>query len=246
MFRQLKISMVTIGVCLSWFGAEASLIDINDGGYHEINWSKPWGYADNIHLDWGYPGVGTKAKVVSGARIASIYGGGDSIVTLEGGEVFFSVGVSDRSAATITGGVMGHVIGAGKGNIIFSGGLINGDLESYVSSKVIIQGGTMGNAKACGASTIDIYGGQIDWGIYAIQDSIITIWGSKFSLDGISVSYGPITATSGTITGTLSSGEIINVPFDSLDNASIILVPEPASVLLLGLGGLFLRRKARL
>ena len=54
---------------------------------------------------------------------------------------------------------------------------------------------------------------------------------------------------SGTITGTLADGTALDNPFtvynigDFAGTADIIVVPEPATLLLLSLGGLFLRKR---
>ena len=61
-------------------------------------------------------------------------------------------------------------------------------------------------------------------------------------IDGIPADYGQITAPSGTLTGMLSSGEPISTDFCIYDDASIVLVPEPATVLLLTFGVLLLRK----
>ena len=47
------------------------------------------------------------------------------------------------------------------------------------------------------------------------------------------------------MTGTLLSDDPINTQFRISENAKIVLVPEPATLLLLGLGGLALLRDRR-
>jgi len=47
------------------------------------------------------------------------------------------------------------------------------------------------------------------------------------------------------LTGTLLSGDPINNQFRIGNNAKIVLVPEPATIVLLGLGGLALLRRRR-
>jgi hypothetical protein len=44
------------------------------------------------------------------------------------------------------------------------------------------------------------------------------------------------------LTGTLLSGEIINTSFERYGDAQILIIPEPATLLVFGFGGLALRR----
>ena len=66
------------------------------------------------------------------------------------------------------------------------------------------------------------------------------IHGSDFNLP-----FGDITATSGTLTGILADGTPLNVDFGRASTATITLVPEPSTALLLaaGLVGLATRRR---
>jgi len=91
--------------------------------------------------------------------------------------------------------------------------------------------------------------------LWLSDQSLIQIFGYDFSVDGQPFSYGELTSILGGdpydepfrhLTGTLLSGEAIDCDFRIGDDAKIILaIPEPATVLLLGLGGLALRRKCR-
>jgi len=238
-----KIYAVMMVVLLWWSCAEAVIVDINDGGFHEINWSKPAGYEDSVEVDEGCPGIGTNVKVVSGARIAGISGFEDSSITIQGGEIVFSVIFGSRSTGTIAGGVMGGVMGVDNSRITFEGGQINGSLASYGNCEAIVQGGVVSELRSDGESRVTVYGGQIGWAVYATQNSVITIYGSDFAVDESSVSYGPINISSGVLTGILAGGETINSDFYIYESATIMLVPEPGTVLLLGLGVVMLRRK---
>ena len=89
----------------------------------------------------------------------------------------------------------------------------------------------------------------------AASEGIMTIYGLDFAVDGQSVGYGELTSIFGGrnsnepyrhLTGTLFSSESIANDFRIGDNAKIVLVPEPATLFLLGLGAVMLRRKARL
>ena len=80
----------------------------------------------------------------------------------------------------------------------------------------------------------------------AYNSSQITFEGFDFAIDGVPVPYGVYYASDyddGVITGTLNNnGQLFN-HFSIYDNASIILTPEPTTLLLLGLGGLIFRKR---
>jgi hypothetical protein len=89
--------------------------------------------------------------------------------------------------------------------------------------------------------------------------SLITLDGYNFQVNGQSIGYGAMASDyavpgsdhygnpclTGTITGTLVNGNILNNQFYIFDEADITFVPEPATILLLGLGSSALLRKRR-
>jgi len=82
-------------------------------------------------------------------------------------------------------------------------------------------------------------------GFRSYGSSEVFIHGSDFQLDGVPVGYGPVTRPIGFLSGDLLYGRI-NALYAISDSAAVTLVPEPASLGLLALGGvaLILRRKA--
>ena len=86
---------------------------------------------------------------------------------------------------------------------------------------------------------INIFGGSIG-GVVALGSGTITIAGIGFNLP-----LGNITATSGTLTGVLLDGSALSVTFGRASTATIMLVPEPSTALLLATELLVLARKRR-
>jgi hypothetical protein len=155
---------------------------------------------------------------------------------------------------------------------LFSGSKIAAALETYGYSSVEIDNGTIGwqlvalgssNVRLYNAnigegiwaqenSRIDIYGGQInnhiDNGFHAHNNAIITLYGTFDAPYGAlpkgSPAYENRSIPSGHITGVLANGDTIDHYYFVFDNANIILapIPEPATIVLLGLGGLLVRK----
>ena len=135
-----------------------------------------------------------------------------------------------------------------------SGGSIGYDLLTWDNSQAVISGGLIASEiYAFGDSYIEIYGSTITDVINVRENSLVEIYGSNFAVDGIPVDYGQITVgtinelgmLTGTLTGTLDSGELINNAFNIDPDATIYIVPEPATLLLFCVGSLWLRRRYR-
>jgi hypothetical protein len=95
------------------------------------------------------------------------------------------------------------------------------------------------------SSTVNIHGGQIaDW-LYATDSSVVNIYGYDFE-------YSPDTGSrnGGQLTGYWSDGSpfkinfLDNITFGSTYYDYVVLIPEPSTLLLLGLGAVMLKRKS--
>ena len=106
---------------------------------------------------------------------------------------------------------------------------------------------------AQGYAQILLSGGLINGAIYAgannpQQYGVITIEGNNFAINGSSVGYGILDTggqsfVHGTLTGNFAKGGLLNNEFYIYGDSSIILIPEPATLILLGLGAAMVKRK---
>ncbi len=232
----LLVVMFVPGICA------AMLYD--DGGTHVVDFNLD----QSVEVRPGPAGATTTFILEDGGRIIGI-NAENSDIQLYGGEVYlggvdiavssslfmsdgivnYTMHLSDCSSAEITGGRIGDLSVSGTCNAEMSGGRIEGPVNTSNDA------------------TFDIFGGVIFGLVTASHNSVVTIHGSNFQIGGVDVPMGVIPYyPSGPqrITGTLLSG-------DSFDNdlshngGIFMLIPEPGTALLLGVGlmGLAARRK---
>lgn len=227
---------------------EADLVwmDFCDGQVHEINSGNSTGEEEIVRVDYGYPGMGTTLNVVTGGKIAEdllVFENGKA--NIMNGEITKNLFVFDDSRAVVYGGTIGEgLFSGGNSWVTVLGGIVGIEVDALENSRIDISGGIFNYVIAGGYGELNISGGTFKNELTVIDDSIMTIYGTGFAINGLSVGYGPITASSGILTGTLASGELINNNF-ICENANIVLVPEPGTVLLLGLGALAMRKRIR-
>jgi hypothetical protein len=137
--------------------------------------------------------------------------------------------------------------------IIISGGSVSRMFVNDGGQVDMFDGGVLSFLQINGAddSKMNIFGGQITSDIQVVSNGVLTIYGSDFAINGVPFGYGEIPfslyppAYDHHLTGVLANGGYIRSNFYLQDqNCKIVLVPEPSTLLLLGLGVLILRRKS--
>ena len=161
------------------------------------------------------PGAATEVQVVVGGVVADLSALDSSTVTLSGGTVA-SLSASGSSTVTVSGGtVTFSVAGSGNSSVMLSGGAVSDKLLALESASVTLSGGTVSNE------------------LLAYQSSTITIVGRDFEVDGSPQPYGDLSAQSGTLTGTLASGDPVDNAFQQgggIYTGTITLVAGPLPV----------------
>lgn len=169
----------------------------------------------------------------------NIYGGtithlsilDESQANLYYGTIEWSVYVRNDSQMTIYDGTIGGYLYGKENSIIdISGGSISESVTAEDNSQITISGGTVDSLLGIEST-----------------NALVSIIGYDFILDGHSV-YGEIMNTSnevksGHVTGTYFGGASIDLDIQMQPNTSIMFIPEPSTLLLLGIGAVMLRRK---
>jgi hypothetical protein len=233
-------------VVLLYCDYAAAVLVFNDGGTHIINYA----VYEPVYVDQSAPGVGTKVDLLDGGLIqAWIDAHQDSRVNILGGRVSGSVNAYGASHIAVVGGEIGGPVYCRENSRLdISGGSMGAWVQSLSSSEVTISGGEINLfVEAWDNSRVTISGGTIGGRIAAIRDGLITLVGSNFAVNGTPVGYGDFAsdyAINGTLTGILANGDILNNTFSLIHpGADITFIPEPGTILLLGLGGLGVLRK---
>jgi hypothetical protein len=201
----------------------------------------------------------------------SFFGSITTVNLLSGGAIEYDLKVYDNSQVNIFDGTIGDDLSAyDSSHVDIYGGWLSNNLNVYNNSRVNVYDGTIGDdLSAHDNSQVYIYGGLINvlWtyhnsNVYISggriggeicaygDDSTITFVGSNFAINGASVEYGVFDTSGldwvhGTLTGTLSSGDELNNEVYIYRDSHIVLIPEPATLFLLGLVAVILRSKQR-
>ena len=193
-------------------------------------------------------GNGSSYIKVTGGEIAA--GGEASLEMSETSELLFAGGqvqsdlrVEDSAFAKITGGNIKRLLLFDYGEAEITEGTIG--YVSWDNAALLHQ-----------QSITHVYGGDFIGEIrlganpnWLDESCELFVYGTNFTINGSPVEYGTYINLNGQnytdyyLTGTLLSGEAISNNIYLYDDTSLVLTPEPATVLFLGLGGLLLLRR---
>jgi hypothetical protein len=202
----------------------AGYLDFDGGGVEEINY-----YTDqDVRVgfnDPSDPSVETHLDIVTDGDVVSEY-----------------IKLFNNSSMTLNGGKVQGIWAFGNSQV----NIISGDIRHHVAfwgdSEASIHGGVFeGGFGSTSTADLTIFGGNFNAGaLYANADSTITIHGT------FNYAYGTLTEIndSANLVGVLSNGDPIDVNLSINDNGTFILVPEPTTLLLLGLGAIAFRKKS--
>jgi len=219
--------LIFAAVCFVDVGSmRAAIIHVEDGGSHTIDHSLYQN--DSVCLD-----------------MLTVNDPGTHLDLVNGGEIW-DIGVYNTSTIKVSGGLISNVLDASGNSIVdIFGGTISGSLSSHSNSAVNVSGGYIELLYVNGGSTVTLTGGDINSatvGLNVSDDASITF---VCDLDSLNYSYDQSLLVG--ITGSWLDGSNFDVEVQNLGynptSDYINFVPEPATLVLFGLGGLFLRNR---
>ena len=196
----------------------------------------------------------SRANLLNGTINDNLWAKDNSYVSISGGEIVSWLFAGESTQVDVSGGSIDKWLCANDSSqVTISGGSIGGDLWVRDDSHINISGGSIGNdIQTWGNGEVAISGGEFLGDIYAgyyftnnSYSGVVKFEGTDFTINGISIGYGQYFATdyaTGILRGVLVNGDRLNNRFYIYDNASIILVPEPTAIALLGLGVVAMRK----
>jgi len=197
---------------------------------------------------------------ITGGYVSYLDAYGSSTVNISGERVSQQFIAHDSSTVNMSGGLVSRLYATGSGTVNFSGGSA-GNISANTTSTVNISGGSVRYLAANGTSAVNISGGSVGhlagdgaYGLYSCDSSTISLHGQDFIIvTGLSLDGDKVLGT-GILSGKWLDGTPWTVNIMQNDpGATILAIPEPATLSLLALlalslpkrGGLALLRSPR-
>ena len=257
-----KVIVFLIVIVVLAVNPVAMALILDDGLSHTISRY----YSGNLDIDPDNDIIpGTQVNLINGGQFqGSIDVYHHATLNVNGGTVnsggFHAYG---DSIVTVTNGlVKGYSSAVSNSTVNVQGGDIN-NLQINGNATLSMSGGSLGAFSNYGNSIVSIFGGSIEDYLRVGDNGIIYLYGTDFEVNGQTLFYGdhlsdfvPLTylgethyQKTGIITGTLADGTALNNTFQIMywDGiivpADIMIVPEPTMLLLIGLGGIIIRKR---
>lgn len=218
-----KVTCFIFALCIS-MQVQGVTVAFSDGQAHDVNYI----ISDSVEVENNFWDEATTINLLPNGYINGSLGAyDDSIINISGGEVRWDVSLGQNSTLNFTTGAVRSSVWL-SGNLDMSGGQIIKHLYAQDDCNVVLSGGEIGGSL----------------GIRA--DANVTILGSNFVLDGHSV-FGKVTnplstGNDGYLTGLYLNGDPFGIDVHMYSGASMTLVPEPATILLFGIGMILMRK----
>jgi len=216
---------------------------------------------DNVYVENDFTVVD-----MTGGQIGRLYTRDISTFNMSGGQILglHSINIEALSNFYMSGGEANlsglYLYGAGLnydvgGIASISGGTLSAQqVKVYRDAELVLEDGNIhfGTFNVMDDGIVDIFAGNvmideayIAYGYYIGDEYIdvgatINVYGYDFNYDSTGGTYG-----GGILTGYLSDGNPFSIDqVNEMEYTSFNLIPEPTTLLLLGLGGLFLRKRS--
>jgi len=261
--NQVCLTVLTIILICS---TSQAVIYYDDGGTHTIS----TGSNEIVVLDYNTANdPGTHLELVDPGYLGNILTYNNSTALISGGNVFGTITLYDASVVTRSGGYFFGATGvADHAKIIITGGMNFGSgvtaqdfgsidfsegktqfIHAYGNATITTSGGEFSTLEIYENATVNLIGDNLrvvdlNWNMTILSP------GDNLSTLGTFVQeYGQQGRYEGTIVRTLQDGTVLDTAFRIYNTgefegtAEITVIPEPATLLLLGIGGLMLRKK---